>query len=418
MPDRFTFKRAVVEFLSTADPYSLPVNAEEWNKNFRWLDRSGLALPVAAKLEQLRSPSPVPAPVAKALQLRLSDNEKRMANMLRQFAEINAALASSGARYCCVKGFSLIPGCFNDIRERHQVDLDFLISPADAGRAAVAVESLGYGLVDARSTGELRFSKPLKKHLGVNAWLYAEAESPVIELHTEVWEREADAIDFPELSGFLDVLDTHELRGIQFPCLQPDYQFIHLLLHVFRHLAGSWARLLSLYEVATLVRGRWADHALWEKACGIMLEDEAIASASALVLSLVSRVFAIRMPDALRKLQSTHLSPESSLWLESHADAWLFSEPPGNKLALLVQKQFCRDDQVWRQYILRRLVPFRNAPALSDGVEEAAKKTWAYRTENVWYKITRTWYHLRSGFEYLLARLRWERLRRIRAMTA
>lgn len=404
------FRKSVTRFLG-AGQIGLPdSNTSQWRSNMRWLDRSGLALPVATLLESEVSSGFVPADVVKDMQLRLADNEKRMERMLQLFEEAVRALNGAGVRYCCAKGFSLIPDCFSHIRERHQVDIDFLIAPQDSQRAVNALTAVGYSLRDARSSGELRLSRPQRKHLGVNSWLYQLPEAPAIELHTRVWEPEADVIDFASLGDFYEQTESHEMSGVCFPRLSPSYQFVYLVLHIFRHFAGSWVRLLSIYEVATLLRTRKKDLDMWTEVSSIMTRERALASACALVISLARRTFGAEIPYPLRDVCVENLSAESALWLERYADAWLFTDPPGNKLALLAQQQFCRESIRWKQYVRQRLFPLRNLPSLHDDSDAAAAKTLSDRMDDIRYKVSRTWYHVRSDCEYLTARLEWSRL--------
>jgi len=413
MANPFLFRKMVVRFLRT-DRLELLEEAKEkdWSNNLRWLDRSGLALPLAARFEALRPGMAVPGGVRAALQSRLLDNQRRMERMLGFFEEPTRSLAASGVRYCCVKGFSLIPDCFDGIRERHQVDLDFLVAPQDSRRAQSAIEALGYRLQRADGSGEMRFIKSWKKHLGANAYLYLLPEPPPIEVHTRVWEPEAEAIDFPTLSGFLDAAEVHEISGVQFPRLRPAHQFVYLLLHIFRHLLGSWTRLLSLYEVTAFILARSAERELWAEVSLIIGGDTCLASACALVLGLVDHAFSVVLPQPLREVYLRSLSAESAMWMDLYSTLWLFADPPGSKLALLVQKQFCPDRHDWQRYLLRRLLPLQRPHALSDEASESARATLAYRAADTWYKTSRFWYHLRSDCEYLMARFRWERLRR------
>jgi hypothetical protein len=413
MATNILFRRRVVRFLGASESDTLAGMSEaEWRRNLGWLDRSGLALPLAARLELSGPSAGVPVQIRDTLRARLLDNQSRMQTMLGFFAEVNKALSESGVHYCCVKGFSLIPECFSGIDERHQVDLDFLVAPRDRTRARSAVEALGYRAEHGNDSGEVRLTKPWKKHLGVDAYLYQQPEPPPVELHSKVWEPEAEAIDFLSLQGFFDAVEMHETEGVQFPRLLPAHQFVYLLLHVFRHLLGSWTRLLSFYEIATFIRVHSASSELWSDVSEIIGKEAILASACALVLSLTEATFPqdAGFPEPLREVYGRNLSPESAQWIESYSGQWLYTDPPGNKIALLVQEQFYSDRTVWRQYLRRRLLPFRGAHALSDEAGEATKATLAYRVEELSYQLSRVWYHVRSDFEYLVARFRWEKL--------
>jgi Uncharacterised nucleotidyltransferase len=408
-------RKNIVRFLCTDRLEFLDARETEWMKNLRWLDRSGLALPLAARFEALRPGARVPLAVRAALRSRLRDNQTRMERMLEFFRETVRALDGSHVRYCCVKGFSLVPDCFDSIRERHQIDLDLLIAPQDLRRAQNALEQLGYQVQRAEDSGEVRLVRPWKKHLGVHAYLYQTPEPPAIELHTQVWEQDIDEIEFPSLSGFLDAAEVHEICDVDFTRLRPAYHFVYLLLHIFRHLLGSWTRLLSLYEVATFIRTRSGEDDVWAEAAQIIDRDKVLASACALVLALVDCTFPTDMPPPLGRIGVRSLSAESALWIERHATAWLLADPPGGKLSLLVQRQFWADRGLWRRYLRRRLLPFRKPHPLSDEAMKSTRSGLTYRAEESWYKASRAWYHVRSDFEYLTAWLRWTKPGQARA---
>jgi len=415
MTDAPTLRKNIVRFLCTDRLEFLDAKETEWMRNLRWLDRSGLALPLAARLEALRPGARVPSAVRAALRSRLRNNQRRMDRMLEYFQETVRALDSSQVQYCCVKGFSLVPDCFDSIRERHQIDLDLLIAPQDLRRAQGALEELGYRLQSGDDSGEVRLVRPWKKYLGVHAYLYQLPEPPPIELHTRPWEQGVDEIEFPSLSGFHDAAEIHEICGVEFTRLRPAYHFVYLLLHIFRHLLGSWTRLLSLYEVATFIRKRKSEEDVWADAAQIIEKDQVLASACALVLGLVDCTFPIDMPAPLRQIGVRSLSAESAWWIERHSTTWLLADPPGSKLSLLVQRQFWADCRRWRRYLRRRLLPIRKPHSLSDEAMKSTKSGLAYRAEEARYKASRAWYHVRSDFEYLGAWLRWTQQGQARA---
>jgi len=400
-------RKKIVRFLCTDRLEQLDASETEWMKNLRWLDRSGLALPLAARFEALRPGARIPSVVRSALRSRLADNQRRMERMLEYFQEAVQVLDGSQVRYCCVKGFSLIPDCFNSIRERHQIDLDLMIAPSDLGRAQACLERLSYQVQRADESGEVRLIRPWKKHLGVHAYLYQLPEPPPIELHTKVWEPDADEVEFPSMSGFSNATEGHEVCGVVFRRLRPAHHLVYLLLHIFRHLLGSWTRLLSLYEVATFIRTHKSEDDVWSEATQIIESDKVLASACALVLGLVDSTFPSDMPPALRQICVRGLSAESAVWIEQYSTAWLLADPPGSKVSLLVQRQFWPDRQAWRGYLMRRLLPFRKPHQLSDEVVELAKRGLAYRVEEAGYNLSRAWYHVRSDFEFLRAWMSW-----------
>ncbi len=408
------FRSRITAFLTTGDQDLLAFTSEsEWRRNLYWLDRSGLALPLAVAVQ----PSTIPPAINDALQMRIHDNAARMEMMLQFFDEVNNALASTGVTYACVKGFSLIPDCFTNLSERHQLDLDFLLLPQDAERGVAAIEAIGYRRMYAAASGEVRLTKPWKKLLGVKAYMYDQPEPTPVELHTHVWERET-IIDIGIPDTFLETLEMREVRGVQFPCLNVPHHFIYLLLHMFRHLIGSWGRLLSFYEVALLLRRRENDIGLWTSISELIEEDARLASVCALVLGMVNVVFPAELPAPLRRLYARHLSAESALWLQEYASKWLYCDPHGTKIGLLVQKQFCTDDHVWKQYLRQRLMPMHRLNSLDEDSRDQPGKSLAYRLEEAQYRAGRIFYHFSHSVEYLAARVRWERLMHARPAAA
>src|SRR5262249_34697502 len=98
-----------------------------------------------------------------------------------------------------------------------------------------------------------------------------------------------------------------------------------------------------------------------------------------------------------------------------YSTTWLLADPPGNKLSLLVQRQFWADRNNWHRYLLRRLLPILNTHALSDELESSTRRGLAYRAEEAWYKASRAWYHVRSDLGYCSASLMWSLQRQARA---
>ncbi len=406
------FRKAVVRFLATNQSGLLEEwKEDEWTRHFYWLDRSGLALPLATRLLQGGDAGPrIPESVLESLKRRLHDNQLRMRAMLVSLDEIQTLLAAQDVRYCCLKGFSLIPDCYSGIRERHQVDFDLLVDSRGADRAAKILEPLGYKLVRTSSSGETRFVRPWKRHLTARSWQYQVSEGPAIELHTRIWEPEAEFVNFALRDGWMDHIHMHSVEGINIPCLSPAWQFLHLILHVFRHVLDSWVRLLSIFEIVLILRNKQLNDELWQEVRWLAEPDARLASACALVLSIVSAEFSIPLPSPLAALCQDSLSKESALWVEHFREEWLYADPPGTKLALLVQRQFCRDHGAWRSYSLRRLLPFRTPHSLSVEAGKGASLTVRYAIDAIDYQISRLGYHLVSDWKYLLSVARWKRL--------
>lgn len=405
------FRKTAVAFLAKHEVQLLENWAEEdWSDHFRWLDRSGLALLIAARLGESEMASRIPDYVIRALRERLLNNQERMPAMLNSLDEIQDALTAWHVRFCCLKGFSLIPDCYSSIRERHQVDFDILIGPSNANDATTMLETAGYKLVYAHESGEMRFAKPWTRYLNANSWLYGVSEGPAVELHTRLWEPETNLVDFALPNGWMESICTRTIDGVAIPCLASAWQFLHLFLHVFRHLVSSWVWLLSVYEISVYIDREHQNDELWKQVCLLATTDARLALACALVVRIVSAEFPGKLPELLNNLCRAHLSVESALWVEHFGKQWLYADPPGTKMALLVQRQFCSNPNMWRSYLLRRLLPLRVPYGLSLDAGTRAKRTLQYFIEDLFYRLSRLGYHLVSGCHYLRSAARWRQI--------
>jgi hypothetical protein len=405
------FRKAVVAFLATREASLLEEWTEsDWAKQLQWLDRSGLALPVAEKLLESENGPQIPPSILCALTKRLCDNQDRMIAMLELFDEIQRKLKAGRIRFCCLKGFSLITDCYSSIRERHQVDFDLLIDANNANSAAAILATLDYKLISANDSGEMRFARPWTRHLTANSWMYDISEGPAVELHTRLWEPETELVDFAIPEGWNESICTSAVHGLTIPRLAPAWQFVHLLLHVFRHLLDSWVRLLSIYEIAVYLDREHENYQLWQEVCTLAVSDAELASACVLVLCMVRAAFPGQLPGPLNALCESYLSVDSAIWVRHFTEQWLFADPPGTKLTLLVQRQFCEDSAKWRSYMLQRLLPLRAPHSLSQDASPTVKKNVRYKSDELRYKLSRLGYHLASGYGYLRSAARWRHL--------
>jgi hypothetical protein len=335
-----------------------------------------------------------------------------MSGMLETFAEIQRKLVAARIRFCCLKGFSLIPECYSSIRERHQVDCDLLVNANDTRHAAEILETLGYKLRHSGVSGELCFARPLTRHLTAKSWLYAVSEGMTVELHTRLWEKETELfVDVAASDGWEEGIQTCIVNGVDIPRLAPAWQFFHLLLHVFRHLLyDSWVRLISIYEIASYLEREQTNSELWREVTKLAAANRQLASICALILRMVGVGFPGQLPKPLDELCETYLSADSAIWVRHFAEHWLFANPPGTKLAILVQRQFCKDPSKWQLYMLRRLLPFRVPHGLGHDANAKIKQTTRYKVDDLFYRVSRFGYHLVSGCDYLWSAARWRQL--------
>jgi hypothetical protein len=330
-----------------------------------------------------------------------------MEGMLETFACAVHAFDRAGVRAVCVKGFSLFPEYLEEPWQRHQIDFDFLIAPADAESAQAALESLGYSLAAVSRDGERRLRVPVKSVLGRDAYVYAPQQTAAIELHERFWETHDVGPSFHCAADAIDRAEMCVLGPVRFLRLARAHRFLYQLLHIFRHFLGSWARPLWLYEIAGYLNRHFGDDAHWADVRSLICADPRITDACALVLLMAEELFACPVPPALQDLRTLHDRSPVALWVRRYAHAWLLADMPGNKLNLLLHRHFAAANSRGRVSLIVRLAPFGQRPVLSEGLDPVVANSFAYRMANLRYQASRTWYHVRSGAGLAVASIPW-----------
>lgn len=409
----FAFRRsiaAILGFGSSNDKQRAfsQIRSHEWQRELGWLDRSGLALPFIAATKEQNLVALLPQRVLGELERRHRDNRRRMTDMFRRFSTIVERFNTEGISYACVKGFSLFPEYCPAFELRHQSDFDFLVSAEDMDAAERILRDIGYRLIVRDASGERRLATPGSIIAGRNAYLYDLQSSSAAELHLHFWEPEANGIQISCPGNALASLEMHSINGVVFPRLQPAYQLTYQLVHLFRHLSGTWARLLWLYEIALFVHSHGSDVKLWREAKSLWHEDARLEQVCLLGLRLASKVFSVSLPDEL--MEGGKDWAECLLWTSRFSEISLYSDLPGNKASLLFLRPFFDDAAQYRSYRRRRLYPIGSRHALDERLSSSKQSSWRYRLRNGWYQISRLIYHLSSGLDYAELQLRWNGL--------
>ena len=141
----------------------------EWMRHIGVLDRTGLTLPLYARMLTSGDWSRLPSATIKTLEKRRRDNEIRMQGMQETFGHAARALQQAGVQFVCVKGFSLFPEFLEEPWQRHQIDIDLIVAPADTIRAQAALEDTGYEVTAVAEDGERRLRIPVAKALSQDA---------------------------------------------------------------------------------------------------------------------------------------------------------------------------------------------------------------------------------------------------------
>ena len=140
-----------------------------------------------------------------------------------------------------------------------------------------------------------------------------------------------------------------------------------------------------------------------------------LREAVGLVVDLVQQLFAPRVSSVLAAHCLTGLPAEITGWNRHFGERLVFSDPMGDKVALLIQKHFIRDRGVWSQHLRRRLFPVRSKPQLPEVSGDAAAPTIADRREQLNFLLLTLRFHAKFLLLYPLDHLRWRFLRTAKA---
>src|ERR1700741_1777069 len=89
-----------------------------WQRNFHWLDASGLALYLLHRLTSLNIADALPSSVLSRLQERYRNNQLRTKAIFKEVAELNTAFRDAALHYANLKGFTLAPEYCPDLSLR------------------------------------------------------------------------------------------------------------------------------------------------------------------------------------------------------------------------------------------------------------------------------------------------------------
>ncbi len=379
----------------------------EWMKHLGMLDRTGLTLPLYARLLASGEWSRLPLATIKTLERRRIDNANRMQGMLEAFGKAVLALQQAGVPFLCVKGFSLFPEFLEEPWQRHQIDFDLMVMPENTQRAQAALEQLGYTLTGVSSDSERRLRIPVAQVLSNDAYLYQPQQGATIELHSRFWETGAEGFPLICPEDAFEQAEMHTLGSVSFLCLSVHHAFLYQVLHVFRHFLGTWARPLWLYEIASFIDRHRGDDALWQRIRMLLLEDPNVAKAAALVLLTTNQLFACSIPPALESVCTLPDNSPIQFWIRHYARRWILTDMPGNKLNLLLQRHFFSDRRRWPLYLAGRLIPMRARPVLCEGIDLEIAKGPHYRLANLWFQASRVWHHIRTDAGFAFANVSW-----------
>lgn len=374
------------------------LSARQWQQLLTWLDISGLALYFFDRLTELNQLEILPPAVFHRLQQNLADNTERTLDMGAESRAIQLEFQSAELTYALLKGSSLWPSSVPRPELRSQLDLDFLITESGAPAARRILEGTGYHL-HALSGRTWEFKKgPIPRASLKN--LYKVVPHRCVELHLEA--------NVPEHLSLLARTEWRSLNGISTPVLAPTDLFIGQSLHLYKHVCSAYARTAHLLELRRHILARRDDVLFWNQLQSIAQEDRRTSLSLGLVTHLTTHVMGDFAPSGLTSWTVDRLPPSAKLWVEIYGRGSVFSNFPGSKFYLLLQRELEVAGIPGQRSLRRTLLPLRLPPAISHApaIETARERVGRYHAQ-CRFVLFRLRFHVVEGLRFAHESLRW-----------
>lgn len=267
--------------------------------------------------------------------------ERRHRRIIDLLRRLDAAARAAGIALVPLKGAALHALGFYAPGERPMADIDLLVHPDEAPRAAVLLQALGYEVSFAQWKHQV--FKPIDE-VPVAA-LGEHRDTPInIELHTRIHER----LPMTRVDITATVYPAHARPGLN---AYPSHAALmaHLLLHAAGNACGRSLRLMHLNDISLLATRMTAHDwdALWHVAGGPWWALPP--------LRLVARYYRHAVPEAVL----ARLRRDCPLPLRMLARRWRLSAVSCSELWLhgLAGIEWCRSPGEALRYLYRRVRP-------------------------------------------------------------
>lgn len=371
-----------------------------------WLDHSGLALYLFARLRDCGELESLPPEFHDALEQRFASNCKRMEGMHCEFSKINSELRKSAIPHAFLKGFTLTPEFCAEPTLRHQSDVDVLVHRDSVGEATQALIACGYSFQGSESGGGLRFATPLQHIPSIQDDIYKVSPHREAEIHTSLWE-EIGHVSLIVPENCLERVRNRNFRDIEFFSLSTEDMFLMQVLHAFNHLLGSWVRVSWLWEIHYFLQTHASDEELWQRIIARAGYDPTLRKAIGLVLCLTRKLFGDPVPEALNDWCLETLPDHIETWVRHFGTQWALSELGGSKVTLFIHEEFLNDASKWKNYLLRRLIPVSGKPSIGPIEASDVKTRLAGRVAQLRFSGQRLAFHAREIFVLAREAFRW-----------
>lgn len=182
-----------------------------------------------------------PPDIVRALDLHRAVSRAWYVHQWRTLEAILAAFESGSVPAAVLKGPWLAHRLYPEPSDRHAVDLDVLVAPADLDRALEVLSAAGWRVDDGPSA---RYARRHHHHLQVTR-----AGSPPLELHFRARAGFGTIVESAPLLARASAARTPD--GHATLTLAPEDEFVYLAVHAAGH---ACSRLIWLYDLKLLLR--------------------------------------------------------------------------------------------------------------------------------------------------------------------
>jgi hypothetical protein len=386
--------------------------AQAWERSDYWLDASGMALYFLDLISQMSITSAIPGSTLERLRANLRKNKRRSDALFREFVALNRLFQARDVMYANHKGFTLCPHSCPLPELRHQLDLDFLVTPEYLAEARNCLEERGYRLAAATDkTWEFKAGDFVTRKRWDN---YSMGTYRSVELHFGIHRPEGDRVTedrrFRRLSAWI-------WGGGRFPALSPADQLIGQALHLFSHFRNENTRPSWLLEFRRHVLARHDDQAFWREITEVASADRYSSMAFAVSTLIASEMFGRFAPPAIEAWALGSLPHPIRLWAETYGLEAVLADFPGTKLYLLLETQLETMEHRRPTAMRKRLFPLRLiGPSFSQARAETTGDRLRRYILTLKFTLFRLRFHTTQALRVCFELPRWRRL--IRSQSA
>lgn len=400
LPHKKQIRKVVLQSFSETPAHSVEhlsrLSPMEWKRLLPWLDVSGLALYLLERLNDLGKRDILPPDIAERLQQNRNDNIQRTRGMIEESIAIQLAFQRTGLSYAVMKGISLSPWSVPQPELRHQFDLDYLIDESSAPMARKLLEQRGYHLfaISGRSWEFKIHETPFVSMKD----LYKDLAYRGVELHLE--HRLPDSR--------LKRVELRPMYGITMPVFCPVDLFLGQAMHAFKDVSSAFFRASHLLEFYRHVLARRDDLLFWNEVRQSVESTPRIQLGLGIMIDLITVLMGNFAPEALTSWTVDQLPPSLRLWVDLYGHRAAFSNPPGSKLYLFLQRELAFRGISGTHSTHQSLLPLRLPPAVIQGSpdEPFLLRLGRYRIQ-IRFIASRLRFHIAEGLRYIVESRRW-----------